>query len=453
MSTPRKNKVAKANEEKAQRKIEMPKATIDDKSIAMGQIEQLNTHHDNGRVIDAATVTAEQNTMPQLQAKAEVQNKTGLAGNNAMRKGTLPQLDNIQAKAEVQNPTGLAGNEEKPKSWSELLEERRNALKQEKTDAIKMQKYHALSDVLKAIGQMGGAAVGGAIGGNALDSAPAVGEYKESRGYLDALERAKQANDRLRALDEQGFKLAYSKQERDEERAYAEKQKAEQRAHEAEQKAEERAYKAKMEEEDRKFQKEMADYRAKIEQAATEGNLRLKAQLEAQAAEKEYAHEAAMKKLSLEITRLQMGKSGSSSSASATGGIPVQTRFTGKKIPVIFKDKTMVDIPSDAYDVIKDSIMGQEIGDEFVDKDNVNRIIRDNPQLVNEYMKILGLIEPTASAQKIGQADIETPINLNSGTYPYYQYVDNVNPANKPSNYVEANPENGTFEISGYKRK
>jgi hypothetical protein len=75
---------------------------------------------------------------------------------------------------------------------------------------------------MKALGQMGGAAIGGAIGGNALDSAPKVAEYKANRGYIDAFEKAKQANDRLRTLDEKEFNLNYAKQQRDEERAYRE---------------------------------------------------------------------------------------------------------------------------------------------------------------------------------------------------------------------------------------
>ena len=86
-----------------------------------------------------------------------------------------------------------------------------------------MQKYYALTDALKALGQMGGTAIGGAIGGNMLDSASKVDEYKPSRGYLDAIEKSKKANDRLRALDEKEFNLAYNKNLREEERAYKQK--------------------------------------------------------------------------------------------------------------------------------------------------------------------------------------------------------------------------------------
>lgn len=462
MSTERKEKVAKRKAERQSKKTSP-------------EVGYPSTHSENGRVLDAATVTADSNLDP-LTAKAEVQNPAGIAdrqtrpvgyplpklepitgqavvqnpaGLSEINDGRLPSLPDIKGQAVVQNPSGLAGAEEKPMTLSDYLAEQRANLQKDKTDSVKMQKYYALTDALKALGQMGGSAIGGAIGGNVLDSAPAVDAYKESRGYLDAIENAKQANERLRALDDKAFNLAL----RDEERSYEQQQK-------------------KL---DRDFQRDMKKLDAELRAAEADKDFQKRAELQKEMAELQHQHDMekeelraksekelrkmiiegnlAEKRISKEIVDTQMGKSGSSSSASATGGTPVQTRFTGKKIPVIFKDKTMVDIPSDAYDVIKDSIMGQEIGDELVDKDNVNRIIRDNPQLVNEYMKILGLIEPTASAQKIGQADIETPINLSSDIYPYYQYVDNVNPANKPSNYVEANPENGTFEISGYKRK
>lgn len=464
MSKERKEKAAKRKAARQERKNVTPDTTVYE-----------STHSENGRVLDAATVTADSNLKP-IVAKAEVQNPVGMAGPQSRpvgyplpkldpiegqavvqnqaglaesNDGALPRLPEIKGKSVVQNPVGLAGTEKKPVTLSDLLEERRQAARDAKTDAVKMQKYYALTDVFKALGQLGGTAVGGAIGGNMLDSAPVVEGYQPSRGYLDAIESAKQANERLRALDDKAFNLAL----RDEERSYEQQQK-------------------KL---DRDFQRDMKKLDAELRAAEADKDFQKRAELQKEMAELQHQHDMekeelraksekelrkmiiegnlAEKKISKERVDAQMGKSGSSSSASATGGTPVQTRFTGKKIPVIFKDKTMVDIPSDAYDVIKDSIMGQEIGDEFVDKDNVNRIIRDNPQLFNEYMKILGLIEPTASAQKTGQADIETPINLNSGTYPYYQYVDNVNPANKPSNYVEANPKNGTFEISGYKRK
>lgn len=385
MSTPRKNKVAKANEERDKRKIVMPKATIDDKAIAQEQIAQLNTHHDNGRVLNAATVTAEKQQMPQIQAQAEVQNPTGLAGKNAMSKGALPQLDNIRAQAEVQNPTGLAGAENKPKTWSDLLAEQREQLKQDKTDAVKMQKYHALSDVLRAIGQMGGSAIGGAIGGSALESAPAVGEYKESRGYLDALERAKQANERLRALDDKGFQLAL----RDEERSYEQQQR-------------------KL---DKDYQMKMKKLDAEIRAAEAEKDFQRRAQLEKEILALKNEYEVNMenlraeneqtirqmiingdlesKRIGQETVKLQMTGKGSGNAAG---------RFTGKNKPVLFKGNVTIDMPEDAYKEIRDSLINQEVGGIDVDKDNVDRVIRDNPELITEMLIGLGVLERPESA-------------------------------------------------------
>lgn len=430
----RKEKVAKKNAEK-QAQVVTPidnhriENAIDDKSIVKAQLQEVPEVPS----LTSRSVEAE-DTLTSMKGPRAAELGMSIDENGGVK---YPEYQTNAAYAirdiEQKMPTGatqqkVAGapngvNIPKPKTLSDYLAEQRANLQKDKTDAAKMQKYYALTDVFNALGKMGGAAVGGAIGGNVLDSAPAVGEYQQSRGYLDAFERAKQANEKLRALDEKEFNLAYSKQERDEERAYAEKQKAEQRAHEAEQKAEERAYKAKMEEEDRKFQKEMADYRAKIEQAATEGNLRLKAQLEAEAAEKEYAHEAAMKELSLEITRMQM-------SGKNSGG---SSKSNEKSKSVIFNDKTKMDIPDSAYDAIVDALMDSEINGEYVDKDNVKRIIRDNPKLIKEYMTILGYGDEGSAGEN----------EVVGGEYYYNPYTDTSMKSPIPSNVGDYQHANG----------
>lgn len=137
------------------------------------------------------------------------------------------------------NNTGTEGtgagttNEATPANpWEEIMKERRKGLVQEKTDAEKMQRYHALTDVFNAFGKMGGSVVGGAIGGDALVGT-STKEYKPNRGYLDAIEKAKTANDRIRALDDTAFQLQANKQLRDEQWAREDKKIAEQREYEA----------------------------------------------------------------------------------------------------------------------------------------------------------------------------------------------------------------------------
>jgi hypothetical protein len=116
--------------------------------------------------------------------------------------------------------------------WEKMMAERRNSYVKEKTDAEKMQRYHALTDVFNAFGKMGGSVVGGAIGGDALVGTSAK-EYQPNRGYLDAIEKAKTANDRIRALDDTAFQLQMNKQLRDEQWAREDKKIAEQREYEA----------------------------------------------------------------------------------------------------------------------------------------------------------------------------------------------------------------------------
>jgi hypothetical protein len=139
--------------------------------------------------------------------------------------------------------------------WEKMMAERRNSYVKEKTDAEKMQRYHALTDVFNAFGKMGGAAVGGAIGGDALVGASAK-EYQPNRGYLDAIEKAKAANDRIRALDDTGFQFQLNKQLRDEQRDYEDKVRTNQWAREDQKIAEQRDY------EDKVRQIEM-DFRSK----------------------------------------------------------------------------------------------------------------------------------------------------------------------------------------------
>lgn len=272
----------------------------------------------------------------------------------------------------------------KPLTISDLLASQREAAVKDKTDAGRMQQYYALADVFNALGKMGGAVVGGAVGGNILDSAPMVGEYKESRGYLDAFERAKQANERLRALDDKAFTLAYNKQE----------------------KADERAYKEQALKIENDYRKQLADYEHKLKQAQAQKNHDLEKSLQESIANLKHEHEMAQiklkgdyaigeKNLSKEIVAMQMGGAG------------IDPSSLGKTItPVIFKDKSMQYIPNYALDAIRTALMGTVVGEGEnaieVDKDNVDSIIRDNPEMINEYLIQLGLMERPKPKHELG---------------------------------------------------
>lgn len=307
------------------------------------------------------------------------------------------EIPSVSVPGGVSVETPSTATIEKPKSFADVLADRyaemRKTAEKEKTDAAKMQKYYALTDALRAIGQLGGTAVGGAIGGDLPDSAPAVDPYKESRGYLDAFERAKKANDRIKELDEKGFQLAL----RDEERDYNAK------AKEAE-----NAYKAKMDAADKAWQIDFYNLRAEKEKAIAEGNLKLKAELDAKEAAKQQEYlkermaiqqqyERELKALSERIVRIQMGED-----VDGTG------KKLGKTTPFTFHNGSKIDIPQSLYpEMLKFFASKGKIGEEVVDEENIESVLRNHPDMVNSFLRIYGLGEEIPVEETIVEETIE----------------------------------------------
>lgn len=307
------------------------------------------------------------------------------------------EIPSVSVPGGVSVETPSTATIEKPKSFADVLADRyaemRKTAEKEKTDAAKMQKYYALTDALRAIGQLGGTAVGGAIGGDLPDSAPAVDPYKESRGYLDAFERAKKANDRIKELDEKGFQLAL----RDEERDYNAK------AKEAE-----NAYKAKMDAADKAWQIDFYNLRAEKEKAIAEGNLKLKAELDAKEAAKQQEYlkermaiqqqyERELKALSERIVRIQMGED-----VDGTG------KKLGKTTPFTFHNGSKIDIPQSLYpEMLKFFASKGKIGEEVVDEENIESVLRNHPDMVNGFLRIYGLGEEIPVEETIVEETIE----------------------------------------------
>lgn len=175
--------------------------------------------------------------------------------------------------------TGTTNETTTANPWEDIMKERRKGLVKEKTDAEKMQRYHALTDVFNAFGKMGGAAVGGAIGGDALVGASAK-EYQPNRGYLDAIEKAKAANDRIRALDDTGFQFQLNKQLRDEHRDYEDKVRANQWAREDQKIAEHRDYEDKVRQIEMDFRSQESLLQRQWEEAMRSKNFEEQAKLE-----------------------------------------------------------------------------------------------------------------------------------------------------------------------------
>ena len=280
----------------------------------------------------------------------------------------IPSIDERIQQSLTEREEANQTEEEKPLTISDLvagrLEELREKAETEKTDAQKMQKYYALTDALKSLGKMGGTAIGGAIGGDVIGGAPIVGEYKESRGYLDAFEKAKQANDRLRALDDKEFQLA----EKDADRSY------QQQVAKAE-----REYKAALAQIDRDWQITFFDYKTKIEQALAEKNMALAQQYKLELMDEENkakaayqsvqnTHDANMKNLSLQIAY-------------------VQNNPNKKSTAVRFNDGNSVAIPDWLYESLEKSLVGSVVNGKTVKSSNVSQIIKDNPEMAYEFLR------------------------------------------------------------------
>jgi hypothetical protein len=314
------------------------------------------------------------------------------------------EIPSVSVPGGVSVETPSTATIEKPKSFADVLADRyaemRKTAEKEKTDAAKMQKYYALTDALRAIGQLGGTAVGGAIGGDLPDSAPAVDPYKESRGYLDAFERAKKANDRIKELDEKGFSLAL----RDEQRAYDQAMREE-----------DRAYKEKLDALDKQWQKDFYDYRSKIDQAIAQGNMELQAKLreEQEAREQEYwkernaitqQHDINMKAWSERIVNKQMGLD--------ANGNPKEDG-----VDFAFYDDNVkpTKIPAKRYkEMLAHYASMGKIGDTVVDEENVVSILKSNPQLVKSFLAKYGeggdIVIPEKQAYVVEEED-STPTN------------------------------------------
>ena len=339
----------------------------------------------------------------QLQKPADI--TLNAISNPTNAQSTAVAVDKIQQKiptgATQQKATGapkvVRPAEPKPLTFSDYLAKQRENLKQDKTDAEKMQKYYALTDVFNALGKMGGAAVGGAIGGNMLDSAPAVGEYQQSRGYLDAFERAKQANDRLRALDEQEFTLAYNRQQQEEERDYRHRE----------------------QELDRQWQLKLYDYKTQIEQAIAEKDWARSAQLKLQMAKDEQAHAMALQRLR---------NSGALAEKQAGYDISKWQAETYNTTPIGFADGTSIAVPDNYYQGLVNYFMNAEWNGRRVTKDNVTEYIKHHPEEAMEFLSRFGIGGKAAtvtSAPTSSQEASAPTAKQSSEKYFYYNPMSN----------------------------
>ena len=274
-------------------------------------------------------------------------------------------------------------NKDKPLTMAEIFANAKKDAEQEKTDAQKMQRYYALADVFKSLGQMGGAVVGGAIGGNILDSAPNVGEFKESRGYIDAFERAKKANERIKQLTDKEYELAYTKEQRDEERAY----------NEAREKAN-REYNAAQAEINRRWQADQQRINREWQQAVADKNFERQAALEKEMAEIDHNYK-------LEYQRLENEHEARIASIRSLNG-----ERADDGMPIKFNNGGGIIVSKADYNGLKRHFINNKVGDEYIDEENFEKFLSSNPHLVNEYLSTFGkgFLNPQESASGVSYA-------------------------------------------------
>jgi hypothetical protein len=365
-----------------------------------------STHSENGRVLDAPVITAD--ALKPVVDKAHVMNTVDEPKPVPRRPARLPDVEQIKTpelattsmsvpapkgvystervtptqlmgKAEIKNPTGIvnptieaAKKANKVPTLSELLAEQRKTAIKDKTDAAKMQKYYALTDAFSALGKMGGAAIGGAIGGNMLDSAPIVADYQPSRGYIDAFEKAKQANDRIRALDEKVFNLAA----RDEERVYNDKVRAADRKYQEEQNKLNREFQAEQNRLTREWNKAVAD-----------GNREAQARIERELIVLKHQNDMAMQRLK---------NKGALDEKTAGQAYSKWQADMYNTTPIRFSDGTTIKIPDNYYEAIRRSLINTKVNDKAITKDNVDSFIVNNPALINQYLADWGFSTSSA---------------------------------------------------------
>lgn len=278
--------------------------------------------------------------------------------NEAVVENTQQQ---IEQQPEQQTPeTPVPAN-----PFSKMLEGLKTQAQQEKTDAAKMQKYYALTDALGSLGKMGGAAVGGAIGGNVWEGAPAVQPYKPNRGYIDAFEKAKDANKRINQLNDQQYQLALTLDERDYQRgkdAWAQGQREKEFQHTVQQAKDNKEWQAEQNELNRQHQEKMAYLNSQLSRAAAKENREETARIR-----KEMLEEQREYNLKLAEQEAQNGGN-------------------GQGIPIYFNNGQGIRVSNTDYEGLKRHFMDYD----KVDEENIEQYLSDNPRLVNDYLRAFG---------------------------------------------------------------
>lgn len=349
---------------------------------------------------------------------------------------------------QVQTPTDTT-NTETPQlsAWEQMMKDRRETLKKDKTDAVKMQKYYGLASALKALGDMGATAIGGAIGGNVLDSAPKVEAYQQSKGYIDAFERAKAANEALRRLDDKEFQLKYADEQKNDERAYKAKQDEIARNYQAAQRDDERKYNALVRAEERDYKKQMTLLEHELRKAERAENRAEEERIKKEIIKLNQDHEERMKKYSVDMVKMQMkGKEG-------------EEKPTGRN--VLFDDDRVAFIDNDDMQTLRTRYINRKFGDEMITEENFDAFIASHPEIVEKFLKTTGkdikfmsapvekpVVEESVNEEEVVRPSFWQRIASNPQGTASTIIAPNAGMVEQPSNQNSNESENGTVAIN-----
>ena len=186
-----------------------------------------------------------------------------------------PGVDTRQVKAKVydsifgESPAVQQARAARNASYQDMLNSRRQAAEQQRTDDVKMARWNALGNALTTMVQPLGWGIGGGFSGGA----PGGVQQYDDRQYLNAFNRAVKASDDLRnigtAEDDYKFKLAEEDYKRklaleDSERQQARMLERQEKAAQAREERDRKLHEQRMELEEQKaaYRQQLADWNA-----------------------------------------------------------------------------------------------------------------------------------------------------------------------------------------------
>ena len=161
-------------------------------------------------------------------------------------------MNNMYASLFGESPATKSAREKRESAFQDMLNTRRQAAQQGRTDNVRMARYNALGNVITSMAQLGGWAAGGGTSN--------VQKY-DDRQYIDAFNRAVKAADDIRNIgaDEAAYRFKIADEDLKRQQSLEDAERQQERMLERQ----ERAEQARAERDERKYQHDMEVLEAK----------------------------------------------------------------------------------------------------------------------------------------------------------------------------------------------